>query len=68
MVKNYLFPEFDFWIDVKNVGLLDPRIRVVPSIELSNLQWRAVQEALDTWNLTFDDVPDLMPPDDVDAK
>ena len=59
--------EFDFWIDVKGVGILDPRIRVVPAGELNSLQWTAVKEVLDTWGLTFDDVGELMPPDD-DAK
>ena len=60
--------EFDFWIDVKDVGLLDPRIRVVPSDELSSLQWSAVNDALDTWGLTFEDIGDLMPPDDLRQK
>ena len=51
--------EFEFWIEIKGVGKLDPRIRVVPSNELRALQEAAIAETLDAFGLTVDDYQDV---------
>jgi len=54
--------EFEFWIKVDGVGILDPRIKVVDNELMNNLQWQAVEETMKSWGLTVDDVTELKPP------
>ncbi|MBT8104192.1 MAG: hypothetical protein HKP05_01025 [Woeseiaceae bacterium] len=51
--------EFEFWIDVKGVGKLDPRIRVVPSNQLMELRDAAIADTLDSFGLTVDEYEKL---------
>ncbi|NNF49608.1 MAG: hypothetical protein HKN65_07110, partial [Woeseiaceae bacterium] len=48
-----------FWIDVKGVGKLDPRIRVVPSNQLMELRDAAIADTLDSFGLTVDEYEKL---------
>jgi len=54
--------EFAFWIDVKGVGKLDPKVRVVGSPEMLRLKSEAFYDALDTLDLTLEDANKLKPP------
>jgi hypothetical protein len=47
--------EFEFWIDINNVGKLDPRIRVVPGDQLMQHQVNAVDATLDSWGVTYEE-------------
>jgi hypothetical protein len=49
------YDEFEFWIDVEGVGILDPRIKVVPGDELLMQQINAVEATLDSWGETYED-------------
>jgi hypothetical protein len=56
--------EFEFWIIVKGVGKLDPKVKVIDSDALMNQQYRAVGDAMDAFGLTFEDAFKIrLPPD-----
>lgn len=48
--------EADFLITVKDVGMLDPKVRVIDTDALLRLLAQAIREALDTLGLNWDDV------------
>ena len=48
--------EFEFWIVVKGVGSLDPKVKVIDSDALMRQQYHAVDDALDAFGLGFEDV------------
>ena len=51
----------DFWIDVKDVGRLDPKVRVIGDQMMSNLHADAVYDLLDTLDISLEDVNKLRP-------
>lgn len=53
---------FAFWIEVKGVGTLDPKVRVIPSSQMLNLKSEAFYDTLDTLDLTLEDANKLIPP------
>jgi len=53
---------FEFWIEVKNVGILDPKVRVIPSMEMLSLKSTAFYDVLDTLDLTLEEANKLVPP------
>jgi hypothetical protein len=54
--------EFGFWINVDGVGKLDPKVRVVGSSTMLNLQAQDFYDTLDTLGLTLEDANELKPP------
>ncbi|NQV86904.1 MAG: hypothetical protein HQ492_07500 [Woeseiaceae bacterium] len=54
--------EFAFLIDVKGVGVLDPKVRVIPSSQLMKLRSDTFYDVLDTLGLTLEDTNKLAPP------
>ena len=54
--------EFEFWINVEGVGMLDPKVRVIDSDALMIQQYHAVDDAMDAFGLQFEDVNKLQPP------
>ena len=47
--------EFDYWIKVDKVGILDPRVRIIESNELRKLRDLAIDEMLqDNFDTTAD--------------
>lgn len=54
--------EFAFLIDVKGVGVLDPKVRVIPSTQLMKLRSDTFYDVLDTLGLTLEDINKLAPP------
>jgi hypothetical protein len=56
--------EFDFWIRVDGIGLLDPRVRVVSSVALMQFQYDAINEVLlEEFDLTLEEVRKIRPVD-----
>ena len=53
---------FEFWIKVRNVGALDPKVRVIPSSVLTILKSEAFYDTLDILDLTLEDANKLKPP------
>jgi len=54
--------EFDFWIKVDGIGLLDPRVRVVSRAELLQFQYDAINEVLvEEFDMTLEDVQKIRP-------
>jgi hypothetical protein len=58
-LENY---ECEFLINVKNVGTLDPRVRVVDNDLLFSLQGDALYDLLDTLEISLEDANKLIPP------
>jgi hypothetical protein len=54
--------EFAFLIDVKGVGVLDPKVRVVDNTQMMELQSVEFYDFLDTLGITLDDANKLKPP------
>jgi len=59
--------ECEFLIRVKNVGVLDPRVRVVGSSFKMQLTSDAFYDTLDTLDLTVEEANKLIPPRDEDG-
>lgn len=53
---------FEFWIKIKKVGQLDPKVRVIPSSQLLILKSEAFYDTLDTLDLTLEEANKLVPP------
>jgi len=53
--------EFEFWINVEGVGMLDPRVRVIDNDALMRQQYDAVDDTMDAFGLTFEDTKKLRP-------
>lgn len=51
-----------FWIKVDKVGILDPKVRVIPSFEFLSLQSEVFYDTLDTLGLTLEEARKLVPP------
>ena len=58
-VENY---ECEFLINVKNLGTLDPKVRVVGDETMSSLQADALYDLLDTLDISLEDANKLRPP------
>ena len=57
--------ELDFLITVKDVGVLDPRVRIVDTEIIERLEWEALNEFLvEETGLTVNDLISLRPPQD----
>jgi hypothetical protein len=55
--------DFDFYIEVKGVGILDPRVRIVDTDTLAARKYRAIEELLDElFSMTIDEFRNLKPP------
>lgn len=55
---------FDFWITVRGVGTLDPKIRVVDNDVMMNVQSAALYNTLDTLGLSLEEANKLRPPEE----
>jgi hypothetical protein len=58
--ENY---ECEFLIDIKNLGTLDPKVRVIGDQMMFSLQADAVYDLLDTLDISLEEANKLRPPE-----